>query len=150
MEPSLFSGVLLVGGCGTNGKKVVDGNKDKPLITTEPEDAGGSIQHGDGYGFTEFNLEIDVDEVETIDIDYEVKKFAEAEYENKLENFYLYDQEAMDAIHELFMEIRITNVMPEEEVIQKIIQFLRVDHYSRFELEVDFDDGTKLDINDVK
>lgn len=144
----LFAGILLIGGCGNNDEKVVDGNKDKPLITTEPEDAGGSLEHGDGYGFSEFDLEIEIDGMDTIDLDYEVKKKAEAEYENKIQDFHLKDVKAMDAIHELFMVILITKDTPEDEVKHKILQFLHIDDYSKFDLDVTFDDGTKLEIVD--
>lgn len=144
----LSAGVLLIGGCGNSDEKVVDGNKDKPLITTEAEDAGGSAEYGDGYGFSEFDLEIDIDGADAIDIDYKVEKKAEAEYENNLQDFHLKDDKAMDAIHELFMNILISKDMPEDEMKRNILQFLHIDDYSKFDLEIKFDDGTKLEIKD--
>ena len=144
----LSTGVLLIGGCGNSDEKVVDGNKDKPLITTEAEDAGGSAEYGDGYGFSEFDLEIDIDGADAIDIDYKVKRKAEAEYENNLQDFDLKDDKAMDAIHELFMNILISKDMPEDEVKKNILQFLHIDDYSKFNLEVVFDNGQLLEIID--
>ena len=144
----LLAGVLLIGGCGNSDKKVVDGNKDKPLITTEPEDEGGSLEHGDGYGFSEFDLEIDIDGADAIDIEYKVEKEAEAEYENNLQDFHLKDDKAMDAIDELFINILISKDTPEDEMKKNILQFLHIDDYSKFDLEINFDDGTKLEIKD--
>ena len=144
----LSAGVLLIGGCGNSDKKVVDGDKDKPLITTEPEDEGGSIEHGNGYGFSEFDLEIDIDGADAIDIDYKVERKAEAEYENNLQDFHLKDEKAMDAIHQLFIAILVTKDTPEDEVKKNILQFLHIDDYSKFDLEINFDDGKKLEIID--
>ncbi|MCZ2260329.1 YusW family protein [Sporosarcina sp. G11-34] len=144
----LFASVLLIGGCGNSNKKVVDGNKDEPLITSEPEDEGGSMETGDGYGFSEFDLEIDIDGADAIDLDYKVVKKVEAEYENKLQDYHLKDEPAMAKIHDLFMDIKITKDTPEDEVKQKILQFLHIDNYSKFDLEVVFDNGQLLEIID--
>ena len=144
----LLAGVLLIGGCGNSGKKVVDGNKDKPLITTEAEDEGGSLQHGDGFGFSEFDLEVDVEGADAIDIKYKVERQAEAEYENNLLDFHLKDAKAMDAIRELFVNILITKDTPEDEVKKNILQFLHIDDYSKFDLEIVFDNGQLLEIID--
>lgn len=146
----LFVAVLFIGGCGSKDEKVADETKDKPLITTEAEDAEGSIEHGDGYGFTEFELEIDVEGEDMIEMDYEAEEKLKAEYMNKLQDFDLKEKEAMDAIHEFFMEVRITKDTPKEEVIEKILQSLHIDHYSKFNLEILFDEGTVLEINDTQ
>lgn len=150
----LFAGVLVIGGCGNKDNKVVDGNKDDPLITTDAEVEGGSLESGDGYGFSEFDLEIEVEGVDTIDLDYKVKdkpdSDIEADYTNKIEGFDLKDEDALDEIRELFVNISITKDTPADEVKKKIVDFLRVEEYSKFELDVLFDDGIKLEIDDKK
>ena len=140
--------VLFVVGCGNNDEKVVDGNKDKPLFTSELEDAEGLQLNGEGYGFDEFDLEIDVDGVETIDINFEAKENFEAEYVNKLQDFHLKENEAMDALHELFIHARITKETSEKDAIERVLEFLHIDHYSKFDLDINFNEGTILDIND--
>ena len=144
----LLAGILLIAGCGNNDDKVVDGNKDKPLLTTEPEDEGGSLQHGDGYGFTDFELEIDVDGAEAIDLLYKVDEEVEGKYVNKLQDFNLKDEEALNSIRELFTNILITKDTPKDEVKTNILQFLHIDEYSKFDLEIVFDTGEMLEITD--
>jgi len=146
----LFAGALFISGCGNDSADVVDGNKDEPLIANKDESVGGSLEHGDGYGFTEFDLSIDIDGKDAIDIDYNVEGKAEAEYKNELTNVNVEGPKAMDEVNKLFMNILITNDTPEDVVIEKVLKFLRVENYSEFELEVDFDDGTRLDIEDKK
>jgi len=144
----LFASVLLIGGCGNSNKKVVDGNKDEPLIKSELEDEGGSMETGNGYGFSEFDLEIDIDGADAIDLDYKVEKKIEAEYDNEIQDFHLKDGPAMTEIHELFMYIKITKDTPDDEVKQKILQYLQIEDYSKFDLEVVFDNGQLLEIID--
>jgi len=144
----LFASVLLIGGCGNSNKKVVDGNKDEPLITSELEDEGGSMETGNGYGFSEFDLEIDIDGADAVDLDYKVEKKIEAEYENEIQDLHLKDGPAMTEIHELFMAIKITKDTPNDEVKQKILQYLQIEDYSKFDLEVVFDNGQLLEIID--
>lgn len=143
----LLVGALLFAGCG---KKSVDGKKDEPALTTERETEGGSIETGAGFGFTIFDLEIDIDGEDAIDVDYDVSKQANADYKNKLNDFDLEGDKAMDKAVILFNEIRITKDTPEDQVIEKILKFYEIDHYSKFELRVDFDEGTELRINDTK
>lgn len=143
----LIIGSLIIGGCG---KRSANDPKDNPVISTETENAGGSLEHGDGYGFGIFELEIDFDEHDTISIDYDVTKYAEADFENTFENFDLEGAEAMSKIDELFTYLLLTKDMPDEEVITRILQFYDLKSYSKFELDVNFDEGTKLRINDVK
>ena len=132
------------------GKNADKPNREEAVIINEDEKAGGSIETGNGYGFTSFDLEIDVDGKDAIEVDYDVNEKAEAEYENKLKNIKLKDNKAMDELNKFFMEIRITKDTPEQEVIDKILNGLNMETYSKFDLEVDFDDGTLLDIEDVK
>ncbi len=146
----MITGALLMGGCGNFGKNADKPNREEAVIINEDEKVGGSIETGDGYGFTSFDLEIDVDGKDAIDADYDVTKKADADYENKLKNIKLKDNKAMDELNKMFIEIRITKDTPQQEVIDKILQWFGLETYSKFDLDVDFDDGTLLDIEDLK
>lgn len=143
----LIIGLLVISGCS---KRTANAPKDDPVISTETENAGGSLEHGDGYGFNEFELEIEFSNDEEIEIDFDVTKEAKASFKNTLQNLDLKDNEAMDKIGELFDNLLLNKDMPDEEVIEKILDFYEVENYSKFELEVDFDEGTKLRIKDKK
>ena len=147
----LFTSALIISGCGNDSADVVDnGERDEPLFVNKLDVEGGSLEHGDGYGFREFDLEIDINGKDAIDVDYNVTENAEAEYKNELTNVNVEGAKAMNEVDKLFMDILITKDTPEDVVIEKILEFLRVETYSKFELEVDFVDGTKLDIKDNK
>jgi hypothetical protein len=143
-------GALLMGGCGNFGKNADKPNREEAVIINEDEKTGGSIETGDGYGFTTFDLDIDVDGKDAIEADYDVTEKADADYENKLKNIKLKNNKAMDELNKMFLEIRITKDTPQQEVMDKILQWYGLETYTKFDLEVDFDDGTLLDIKDVK
>ena len=136
-------------GNNNNEEAVGEENYD-PDMEYPHEDAGGSIEHGDGFGFTEFDLEIDVDGQDAIDIDYDVSSNAEASFENKLKNLDLEGADAMDALNQMFVHILITKDMTEDVVTEKVLEHLEIDDYTKFDLDVHFDDGTILDINKTK
>jgi hypothetical protein len=143
-------GALLMGGCGNFGKNADKPNREEAVIINEDEKTGGSIETGDGYGFTTFDLDIDVDGKDAIEADYDVTEKADADYENKLKNIKLKNNKAMDELNKMFLEIRITKDTPQQEVMDKILQWYGLETYTKFDLEVNFDDGTLLDIKDVK
>ena len=146
----LLIGALILGACGNLGKNADEPNREDADIILESEKEGGSIETGDGYGFSSFDLDIEVGGKDAIEADYDVKKRAEAEYENKLESVKLKDSAAMDEFNLLFLDIRITKETPKQEVIDNILKWYKLDTYSKFDLEVEFDDGTLLDIEEKK
>lgn len=143
----LIISALVIGGCS---KRSANAPKDDPVISTEAENAGGSLQHGDGFGFDKFELEIEFDEHDAIKINYDVTGKVEADFENTFENFDLEGGEAMNKIRELFIYLLLTKDTPKDEVVTKILQFYNLKDYSKFELDVNFDEGTTLRINDVR
>ncbi|MCG7335035.1 YusW family protein [Sporosarcina sp. ACRSM] len=145
-----LTGALLLSGCGNFGKNADEPNREDADIIHEHEKEGGSLETGDGYGFSTFDLEIDVDGKDAIDVDYDVTERADADYDNKLKNIKLQGNEAMDQLNKLFLDILITKDTPKQEVIDKILDWYQLDAYSKFDLEVNFDDGTKLNIEDVQ
>lgn len=138
--------ILVMSACG---KKMTDTPKDDPVLTTEIETEGGSIESGNGYGFTIFNLEIITDKDEKITVWYDVSKEANATYENSRENIKVEENEAMDKVFILFNTIHLNKDTPEDQVIEKILDYYSVEGYSKFKLDVDFDENTKLRINDM-
>ena len=116
----------MLGGCGNFGKNADKPNREEADIIHEDEKEGGSMETGEGYGFTKFDLEIDVDGKDAIEADYDVTEKADADYENKLKNIKLKGNKAMDELNKLFMEIRITKDTPQQEVIDKILEWYRL------------------------
>lgn len=145
----MLLGAFIVGGCGNLGKNADKANTEEAVVIPERDKVGGSMETGDGYGFNKFDLDIEIDGKDTIDAEYDVSKSKiEAEFENKLENVKFKDEEAFNELDKLFVDIMITKDTAKQDVIDKILEYYGIDMYSKFDLEVDFDDGTKLDIEE--
>jgi hypothetical protein len=142
--------MLILGACGNASKNADDPTREDATIIYEDEKEGGTLNTGDGYGFNNFDLEIEVDGHDAIEAEYEVGKSIEAKYVNRLASLNLKDQEAFDKLDEFFTKIMLTHDMSNQDVIDKIMEWFGLDTYTKFDLEVNFDDGTNLDIEDRK
>ncbi|MFJ7934211.1 YusW family protein [Sporosarcina sp. NPDC096371] len=143
-------GAWVLSGCGNMGNNADKPNREDATLIHEKEKEGGSLETGGGYGFTSFDLDIEVDGKDAIEADYEIDKKLKVDYENKLTNVKLTGTDAMNEIDKLFMDILITKDTPQQEVTDKILKWYGLEAYSKFDLEVDFDDGTRLNIEDIK
>ncbi|WP_438314715.1 YusW family protein [Sporosarcina sp. FA9] len=145
----LLLGAFIVSGCGNFGKNADKSNREEAVIIPEKDKVGGSMQTGNGYGFDKFDLDIEIDGKDAVDAEYDVSKSKiEAEFENKLENVKLKNDDAFNELDKLFVDIMITKDTPKQEVIDKILKYYGIDTYSKFDLEVEFDDGILLDIEE--
>ncbi|MDW0118739.1 YusW family protein [Sporosarcina thermotolerans] len=146
--------VLILGACGNSNKDVGKG-PDEPLqknntLVVKEDVEGGTLNSGSGYGFNKFDLEIEVDGQDVVDAQYAVAKSHSASYENKLADLKLEGTEAFNTLDGLFMNIMLTKDTSKKDAIDKIMKWFGLDTYTKFDLEVDFSDGTKLDIDDRK
>lgn len=147
----LCTSTLVVSGCGNFGENADKPQREDADIIHEAEKEGGSLETGDGYGFHSFDLDIDVNGKDTIEADYEkTGNQLKAEYIDVRNHLQLQDTKAMDELHKLFMKILIRHDTPQQEVIGKILEWYAINQYSKFDLEVHFDDGTTLNIEDTK
>ncbi|WJY29019.1 MULTISPECIES: YusW family protein [Sporosarcina] len=147
---ALFAGVLFTGGCGNFSKDADKDNRDEADIVTTDEKEGGDRDTGDGYGFNVFDLEIDVNGEDAVDAEYKVEKDFDPEYQNEQNNIDLKGQEAMDELDKLFIDTNLESNMSGEEARDKILDYYQIDEYSKFDLNVEFDDGKKLNFQDEK
>lgn len=146
----LLFAAMLLGACGNFGKNADEPNRDEATLIHEDEKEGGSLDTGDGYGFDMFKLEIDVDGQDTIEAEYKMEREMEAEYKNKLAGVDLEEDEAMVKLDEMFIDIMFTKDTSEKDAIDKLMQWFGLDTYTKFDLEVHFDDGSKLDFENKK
>lgn len=142
--------VLVLGACGNASKNADDPRREDATIIYEDDKEGGTMNTGDGYGFNKFDLEIEVDGKDAIDVEYEVAKNHEAKYVNKLAGLNLKDQEAFNKLDPFFVKFTTKKSMDEKDVKDNIMEWFGLDTYTKFDLEIDFDDGTKMDIEDQK
>lgn len=148
MGSVIFASVLFVSGCGNMGKDANKDNREDADIITNEQKEGGDRDTGDGFGFTKFDLEIDVDNQDAVEAEYEVEKDFEPEFQNKLTNIDLKDEDAMAELDKMFSTINLQHDMSGEEAREKILEYFQIDLYSKFKLDVEFDDGTKMNYED--
>lgn len=131
---------LLLAGCG----KKVHHTDEGPITDTDK-----TMAYANGYGFTKFDLKIDVSGDEDVKAKYEMKtRKILAEYINKAQKIKLKGDPAMEELHTIFTEIQLTKDVPQQEVIDKVLKAVGVNNYSKFKLKIDYDDGTKLKFED--
>lgn len=140
------SAVLLLGGC--SDKEEPADNSD-PAIPYTDETDGSTINTGDAYGFTDFDLTI-VKDGKKIETDYEGVKPSDAEYVNEFQEVKKEGNDAIDSMHPMFMEILIDSSTTKEEVINRILKWYGLDDYDEFELDVKFTDDKTLQIDETK
>lgn len=148
MGSVVFASVLFVSACGNSGKNANEDNREEADIVTEESKEGGDRDNGDAYGFNKFELEIDVDNQDAIDAEYKVEKNFEPEYQNILTNIDLEGAKAMDELDKMFIALNFQHEMSGEEAREKILEYFQIDLYSKFKLDIEFDDGTKLKFED--
>ncbi|WP_432363514.1 YusW family protein [Sporosarcina sp. UB5] len=146
----VFCAVLVLGACGNGNKNAGNQNQNEGNATTSNTNANGSATQRNGYSFNEFDLDIDVDGKNAIDVEYEVNRPDESKYVNTLTNLNLRGQEASDKLDEFFTKMMLTKDMTDKDVMDRIMEWFALDAYTEFDLEVDFDDGTILNIEDRK
>ncbi|PIC64758.1 hypothetical protein CSV79_05195 [Sporosarcina sp. P13] len=142
-----IASLLVVGGCS----KKEDPPDNNTAIGFEDEEKGkgSTINTGDGYGFTDFDLTIKKDN-KKIEVDYEGVKPGDAEYLNEFQEVNQKGNEAIDSMHPMFIEILLDSDTTQEQAIDKILQWYGLDDYDEFDLDVTFSDNTTLDIDEKK
>lgn len=143
----LVFALLVLGACGF-GKDPDDRNREDATVLHENEKEGGSLETGNGYGFDQFELEIEVDGHDMIEAKYKMDRNMETIYKNQLAGIDLKDDEAMVKLDEMFIDILFTRDTSKQEAIDKLLEWFGVDTYTEFDLEVYFDDGTILDVEE--
>lgn len=131
-------------------------NNQENDTTTDPEnesiendnDQTAMQEKMDKLDFQEFELEVDYPD----DIEYEAeieKKstgLIEAELEDEAANIKLKGLQAFDEIYPLVEKLDITKDSSKEDVINKVITaFDLAEDYTKIEVEITFNDGTKME-----
>ncbi|AXI01043.1 hypothetical protein DV702_15745 [Sporosarcina sp. PTS2304] len=139
------SSLLVIGGCSQ--KEDPPDNNEATGIQDEQD--GSTINTGDGYGFTDFDLTIKKDG-KKIEVDYEDVKPDDAEYVNEFQEVDKKGNEAIDSMHPMFLEVLLDSDTTQEQAIDKILQWYGLDDYDEFDLDVIFTDDQTLTIDEKK
>lgn len=150
----LFSSFLIIGIAGCSDDEVSTSPvNDEPAVEKEDapsEEATKEISNSDTLNFTDFELDVDYAKNIEYEADYELDNGdIEAEIEDDFNDLKLKGDEAFDKLEPMLQKLNITQETTKEEVIQDTLNVFDLpSDYTKFELEITFDDGTEIEFED--
>ena len=134
------------------GDTDTDATDDAPMDTTS-ESSTDMQSDMDELSFQEIELEISYgnDREYEAEIEQDENEPIKAKVEDELNDVYLKDQEAFDDLYPKVKNLDLTKDSSKQETIDSILNAfdLQAD-YEKFEVEIKFNDGSKLDVEDRK
>ncbi|MDS9473044.1 YusW family protein [Sporosarcina pasteurii] len=141
------------GNTGTNGTEAgVEGTNNN---SGQQSGSNGSDEAAkmDALDYTEFSLDIDYGNHKDYDVELEREEngFVEAKLEDDTNGIKKRGSEAFNEIYPLVEQLTITQDTTKEEAIKEVLDVFKQDaNYQKFELEITFKDGTKIEFEDRK
>lgn len=110
-------------------------------------------QNEDGtlYNFSSFDLDIEYEQNNSFDVSYENESNEmEAEIKDQINNITLQGDDAFEQLRPIFQKLTFDQNTPDQEVIEEVIrEFELSSDYKKFELEVEFADGTEKEYKTI-
>lgn len=165
MSALILSGALVLGACGNDGNKEApepnqqvtpptteqeDNTVETPEVETEKPAVESQTGETTATNFEKFEVEIDVDGKDAIDLEYDQKDPKDNEYKNYVTNEAFKGEDATAKVEEFVNALKLTDTSSEEEVIAEVTKALGIDAYSKIEVEYKYADGTKVEVKDKK
>ncbi|MFK2827232.1 YusW family protein [Bacillus sp. B190/17] len=154
---TVISSLLIIGmlqGCNANDKDHVSSPpKNAPVEkennTANQKNAGRNKE--DLFNFTSFDLDVDYNNKQSYDVDYENEPEAmDAKIEDTVTNNTLRGNEAFDQLKPIFEKLTFDKETPDDQVIDEVLKaFSLKTDYNKFELAVEFTDGTKKEYEKI-
>lgn len=131
-------------------------------VTNDQADTSGSQTNStndqmqadmDQLTFKEIDIEISYgkDNEYEAEIDQDEGQPIEVKIEDEVNGVYLKGQDAFDDLYPKVKQLDLTKDSPKEETINQVLKsFGLKDDYNKLEVEIRFNDGSKLDIEDRK
>lgn len=101
--------------------------------------------------YVDFELAVEYDEDQEFEVSLELDDHGEveADIEDDLNGVNLYGQEAFATIYPLVEQLTITQDTAKDEAIKQVLAVFGLEeNYREFELEITFNDGTKVEFED--
>ena len=134
------------GNTGTNG---TNANTETNTNAGNQED----LAKMDELDYLEFNLDIDYGTKDEYDVELERNKddTIEAEIEDSINGVKKIGTDAFNELYPLVKKLTIHQKTSKEEAIKEILNVFNLKNdYTKFEVEIKFKDGTKIDFEDIK
>lgn len=127
-----------------------DGNTQDGNTNNTGEDMQAKMDELDIY---EFEIEVSYGKNKEYEakIDQDEEHPVKAEIEDELNDVYLNGQEAFDQLYDIIKDLTLTKDSSKEEAIDQILQgFDLANDYEKFDLEINYHDGSELEVEDRK
>ena len=138
-----------------NGSNDNAGSTDTVGDAESTDSKDGMQQKMEDLAYSDFDLAVDYSndleyEVE-LELDKNINNAVKSEIDDDLNNVKKSGAEAFNDLYPLVNELTITQETSKDDAIQEILNtFNLADDYQKFELEIKFNDGTKLEFEDKK
>lgn len=118
----------------------------------EGNDQDDMIQLMEELDYIEFELEVEYSGDKEYEAEIELKNGSvKAELEDEINNIDIRGKEAFDEIYPLVKKMTVTQQTSKEDAIKETLEVFGLDSdYEEFELEITFNDQTKLEFQDRK
>ncbi|MGG0670017.1 YusW family protein [Lederbergia citrisecunda] len=166
---------LMLIGCGTDGQNEEPTvNQETPAVSENETNAQGESSSTGAANAEQNNdaanqddMQKKMDELEYAEFELEVEYAGDTEYEVELEQKTVGSvkakiedslnhvekrgNEAFDELHPLVQKLNITQQTKKDEAISDVLKTFNLPtDYTKFDLEVTFNDGTKIEFKDLK
>ncbi|MDZ5471598.1 YusW family protein [Bacillus sp. 31A1R] len=141
--------LLIVQGCNNDRHDVSAPPENAPVKTEEDitNEQTNPAQNEDGtmFNFSSFDLDIEYEQNKSYDASYENETDEmEAEIKDQIKDVQLQGDEAFERLKPLFQKLTFDQTTEDEKVIEEVLNVFELDSsYKKFELEVEFSDGTE-------
>lgn len=127
---------------------------DQPAANTETDQNSDQMKSDmDQLSFKEIEVEISYghDQEYEAEIEQDENEPIKAKIEDELNQNNLKGQEAFDDLYPKVKQLDLTKDSTKEETVSQVLKaFDLQDNYEKFEVEITFNDGSKLDVEDRK
>ncbi|MCM3585817.1 YusW family protein [Mesobacillus maritimus] len=153
---------LFLQGCNTNNDEVNSPPEEAPVEQeatpkdneqnqADEQQNGQSDENQDAqkneplFAFTSFDLDVEYKDNQSYEVDYENEKNGmEAEIEDQRNNEKVSGDEAFEQLRPIFENFSFDQNTAKDEVISEVLKAFELNaDYTKFELDIDFADGTK-------
>ena len=140
---------------GTDGNAGTDGTNKNAETNTNETNAGNqdNLAKMDKLDYQEFTLDIDYGNQDEYDVELERNKddTIEAAIEDSINGVNKHGSDAFNELYPLVEKLTITQKTSKEDAIKEILNVFNLKNdYSKFDVEITFKDGTKIEFEDNK
>ncbi|WP_179134057.1 YusW family protein [Halobacillus massiliensis] len=133
--------MIFLAACNNNNNEEVNNPPENAPAENEDQLAG---QTDESFNFIAFELDVEYPDDKLVDVEYENEKEGmDAKYFDEMKDLDLRSDEALEKLSPLFESFTFDQNTSDKEVIKEVKKAFEVeDNYDKFELEIEFEDGT--------